>query len=199
MNGGIKKILKKLIIAGISILFITANAKATLVNSNSIVQDDIEYYVQTDKAVYVLGESIEMLYRVTNLRGELVTIHFSDQVQHYFTVKQDEYLVWDEPKIGQPATSTVVLPPGGNKEYTETWDMLDNQGVLIMPANYEVTGSFHPVILSQVDKDKYVPVSVQIEIIPEPASIALLGLGLASLLVRKKERFYCEYLKTVYF
>jgi hypothetical protein len=42
-------------------------AGATLVNSNSIVQDDIEYYIQTNKAVYDLGENVEMLYRVTNL------------------------------------------------------------------------------------------------------------------------------------
>ena len=188
MNGRTKKILKKLICAGIVILASVVPAKAVLVNSNSIVQDGIEYYFQTNKAVYVLGESVEMLYRVTNLRGELVTIHFVDQVQHYFTVKQDEYLVWDAPKVGQPAGSSVVLPPDGDKEYTETWDMLDNQRVLIMPANYEVTGSFHPVILFPEDDDKYVPVSVQIEIIPEPSTIGLLGMGLIAMLSYRREK-----------
>jgi hypothetical protein len=45
-------------------------AKANLVNSNSIIQDGIEYYIQTDKFVYDLGENVEILYRVTNLRDE---------------------------------------------------------------------------------------------------------------------------------
>ncbi|MCX5637494.1 MAG: hypothetical protein NTX52_07355 [Planctomycetota bacterium] len=33
-------------------------AKATLVNSNSIIEDGIEYYIQTDKSVYELGEGV---------------------------------------------------------------------------------------------------------------------------------------------
>jgi len=183
-----KKNLKRIVFAGIVTLFMTVIAKANLVDSNSIIRDGIEYYIQTDKAVYNLGESVEMLYRVTNLGEEDVTIHFDDQVQHYFTVKQDEYLIWDAPKMGQPALSIVVLPPGGDKEYTETWDMLGNQGVLIMPGNYEVTGSFHPVLLSQVDKDKYVPVSVSIEIIPEPSTFVLLGAGLMAMLTYRKRK-----------
>ncbi|MBW8040064.1 MAG: hypothetical protein FVQ85_08705 [Planctomycetes bacterium] len=186
MTGGTKKILKKLACVYISILFMTVSAKATLVNSNSIVQDNIEYYMQTNKDVYDLGESVELLYRVTNLGEEDVTIHFTDQVQHYFTIKHGEYLVWDAPKVGQPAGSKLVLPPSGYKEYTETWDMLDNQRVLIMPANYEVTGSFHPFLLFPEDDDKYVPVSVQIEIIPEPCTFLLLGSGLIAVLSYRK-------------
>ena len=48
-------------------------SRANLVNSNSIVQDDIEYYIQTDKSVYSLGEEVEMLYRITNLGQESIT------------------------------------------------------------------------------------------------------------------------------
>ena len=44
--------------------------KSEPVNSNSIIKDNIEYYIQTDKSVYKLGEKVEMLYRVTNKRGE---------------------------------------------------------------------------------------------------------------------------------
>ena len=39
-----------------AILITERSAKANLVNSNSIVEDDIEYYMQTDKDVYDLGE-----------------------------------------------------------------------------------------------------------------------------------------------
>ncbi|MHC4110479.1 MAG: choice-of-anchor Q domain-containing protein [Planctomycetota bacterium] len=147
----------------------TARAATTadVHNANSVVEDNIEYYMQMDKAVYDVRENVQMLYRVTNLRNEDVTIRFGDQVQHYFAVKQGENLIWDAPKVGFPAASSVVLPPNNYKEYTETWDMTDNQGVLIMLGNYEVTGCLHPVLLSQEDKDRYVPVSISIDIIHE--------------------------------
>lgn len=134
------------------------------VNSNSILKDGIEYYMQTDKFIYNSGEEVKMLYRVTNLTDQDVTFNFTDQVQHYFTVKDDGNLIWDAPKVGFPALSCFTLSPNGYKEYSENWDMVDNQGVLIVPGNYEITGSLHPILLG--DKDKYVPVSVQIEIIP---------------------------------
>jgi len=136
------------------------------VNCNSIVKDGIEYYMQTNKSVYSLGETVEMLYRVTNLRDHEVTFNFNDQVQHYFTVKDNGNLIWDAPKVGPPAGSAFVLQPNGYKEYSETWDMVDNQGILITPGTYEITGSLHPVLLAREDKDKYVPVSVSIEIVP---------------------------------
>jgi len=187
MNGGIKRSLKKLIFVCISILFMTVSAKATLVDSNSsIVVDNIEYYMQTNKSFYELGENVEMLYRVTNLGDEDVTIHFVDQVQYYFTVRHDDNIIWYAPKLGQPAESELVITPSSYKEYDETWDMFDNLGVLITPGNYEITGSLHPILLSQVDKDKYVPVSLFIEIIPEPATILLFGLGV---LLVKARRF----------
>ncbi len=70
MSREAKKNRKKLICAGIVALALTACAKANLIDSNSIVQDDIEYYMQTNKSVYDLGEDVELLYRVTNLGND---------------------------------------------------------------------------------------------------------------------------------
>ncbi len=47
-------------------IVIPSQAPANSVNSNSIVKGDIEYYLQTDKAVYEAGETVQKLYRVTN-------------------------------------------------------------------------------------------------------------------------------------
>jgi len=70
MSGEEKKRMKRVVCAGIVTLALAGCAKANLVDSNSIVQDGIKYYLQTDKAVYSLGENVEILYRITNLRDE---------------------------------------------------------------------------------------------------------------------------------
>ena len=61
----------------ILVLGTAQSAIATPVNSNSIIADGIEYYVQSDKAVYDVEDNIEMLYKVTNLTSEPVTFSFS--------------------------------------------------------------------------------------------------------------------------
>lgn len=182
-----KKSLKSLAYAGIIGLALAGGgreAKATL-NSNSIIKDNIEYYMQTDKAVYDLGENVEMLYRVTNLGSENITFNFDDQVQYCFLVKDNGNTIWDTPKAGFPGGSIFVLQPNNFKEYSKDWNMLNNQGSSIRPGTYYVTGSLHPVFLIQ--EDKYAPVSVQVEIIPEPATLGLVGLGLAGLYLNRKK------------
>ena len=155
-------------------------------NNNSIVKDNIEYYMQTNKKEYKLGENVEMLYRVRNLGNKEVIFNFSDQVQYYFAATKDGNLTyywyspktkdgnlrWFAPKVGLPALSSFGLEPGGYKEYTETWNMIDERGTtdttddtLIAVGSYYIMGSLHPMLLSQ--KNKYVPVSVSININPK--------------------------------
>ncbi|MBA7477678.1 hypothetical protein ES707_13092 [subsurface metagenome] len=134
------------------------------VNSNSKVEDGIEYYIQTDKAVYNLGENVEMLYRVTNLGAEDVTFEFAIQQQTYFEVSDNETRIWGWPKLVNPAGSIFTLHPGEFKEYFKEWDMInDNTGALVIPGNYDVTGVLH----YPPSHERYVPVSVEIEIITE--------------------------------
>ena len=155
-------------------------------NNNSIVKDNIEYYMQTNKKEYKLGENVEMLYRVRNLGNKEVIFNFSGQVQYYFAATKDGNLTyywyspktkdgnlrWFAPKVGLPALSSFGLEPGGYKEYTETWNMIDERGTtdttddtLIAVGSYYIMGSLHPMLLSQ--KNKYVPVSVSININPK--------------------------------
>ncbi|MHC4365778.1 MAG: hypothetical protein ACYSTJ_09950, partial [Planctomycetota bacterium] len=70
-------IISLLFAAALLILCITSQTLANSVNSNSIVKDDIEYHVQTDKALYSTGETVQMLYRVTNLGPDAVVIWFN--------------------------------------------------------------------------------------------------------------------------
>ena len=168
MSGIRREKLGRLICAGIATLALAGSAKATLVNSNTVVEDEIEYYVQTDKSVYHLGEDVEILYRGTNLSEDDVEFIFSygpiDNTCDWM-VDKDQLRIWDN--LGRPATGVMTsfnLSPSGSFEYTHTWNMTYKNGDDILPGNYNVTGvlGYHP------DHDRYVPVSVEITILSEP-------------------------------
>ncbi|MGB2809960.1 MAG: BsuPI-related putative proteinase inhibitor [Sedimentisphaerales bacterium] len=194
MIGETKKSLKKLACVCISLLFMTVSAKATLVDSNSsIVVDNIKYYTQTDKYVYDLGESVEMLHRVTNLRDEPLTFVFAYQQQCSFEVWDGETRIWWWPKLISPMMSSFTLQPGEFKEFLQDWDMMNDNGTwnpiddfLVSPGIYDVSGQ-----LRGSTSDGIIPesVSVPIQIIPEPSTLGLLGTGLMAVLsyrMRKK-------------
>jgi len=168
MTGEFKKILKKLFCAGIVALALagTKEARATCVNSNSVVKGDIEYYMQTNKSVYSLGENVKMLYRLTNLsHSNSVKFEFSNLQQWSFEVRDGTTTIWWWPKMINPALSQFTLYPGDVKGYFKEWDMMnDNTGTIVTPGTYDVIGA----LLSVRDLEKYVPVSVQIEIVEGP-------------------------------
>jgi len=187
MGNHIKISAKELYFAAVAVLMMLAvatvtKANAVPVNSNSIVKDGIEYYIQTDKAVYNLGQDVEMLYRVTNLGTQDLMFEFAYQQQNSFETSEAQARMWGWPKLVNPAFSSFDLRPGEFKEFLIDWDMInDNTGALVFPGNFDVTGAlkYFP------GHDRYVPVSVQVEIIPEPTSLLLLGMGLAGLLTHK--------------
>ena len=196
MMGETKNILKKLFWAGIVGLVILAghpkDAGATLVDSNSIVRDGIEYYIQTDKSVYDLGESVEMLHRVTNLRDEAVTFVFAYQQQCFFEVWYGETRIWGWPKLVNPAGSGFTLQPGEFKEFLKDWDMSNDNGTLtpiddffVSPGIYDVSGQLMGSSTSGIIPES---VLVPIQIIPEPCSLALLGAGLLGIILAKKRK-----------
>lgn len=187
MNGETKKILKKLACVCISILFMTVSAKATLVNSNSIVQDGIEYYIQTDKAVYDLGESVEMLYRVTNLRDEEVSFAFPNTPEWNFWVERDGQSIWRAVNGWYTMGCGFTLNPGESKQFPTynppyIWDMRDSENNLVDVGEYSVIGGLD----GGTGEYDSTGVPVLIEIVPEPATILLFGL---SMLLVKARRF----------
>jgi hypothetical protein len=155
------------------ILLVTSTARsattADVPNANSIVLDNIEYYMQTDKAVYDLAENVEMLYRVTNLSNEDVEFIFTygplDNTCDWM-VDENELRIWDN--LGRPGTREITsfsLSPSESYAYTHTWDMTYKDGGNISPGNYTVTGAVY-----YSSNEIYVPVSVSIDIVHEPVS-----------------------------
>ena len=173
----------------IAILCLSETIQADIVpiNSNSKVIDGIEYYVQTDKSIYTLGENVEMLYKVTNLNNYSVTFHVPSIPEYDFWVQKDGVDIWWRGHgfwlWGGQFTleqNESWICPGLNKPYL--WDMRDNGNNLVGLGIYNVIGgifyrSEHPVDTK---------VSVPIQIVPEPSTILFFSIGTLVIWIRKK-------------
>jgi len=169
MSREVRDKLKTTICVSIIVLAIAGwvrQARATCAISNFVIKDGIEYYMQTDKAVYSLGEKVKMMYRVTNLSNQDVTFWFANQQQSYFKVSDGATIIWYRPHQFLPAVSEFTLGPGEFKGYFEQWSMVNERtGNPVTPGIYDITGALFSV---KDPAKRHVPVSVQIEIMAEP-------------------------------
>jgi len=84
-----------------------------------------------------------------------------------------------------------TLQPNETREFQTAWNMMNDNGTiwpttddfLVSPGIYNVVGE-----VAIFPTYRRVPVSVSINIVPEPTSILLFGTGLISLLTRNKQK-----------
>ena len=153
----------------------------TEVNSNSIINEGIEYYMQTDKKDYKLGENVEMLYRVTNLGVGNVTLGvvMADPLNYYkFRVMRNGIQIWEY----YHATAVLAFHGFGldsyeSKTFQDTWTMMNNNGTRVIKDDDfpEVPyagndddfpdGPFIYTVVGELDIVNKVPVTVNISII----------------------------------
>jgi hypothetical protein len=161
-----------------TIMCFSTSANATLVNWNAIEVNDVEYYVQTDKSTYLLGEDVEMLYRITNLGQESITYTVGWSPIWNFWAETGGQHIWTGMYSKLAVVTSLTIEPGESVEFPEynspfTWDLRDDAGDLVQPGEYNVVGGIdHPE-----DYYAYTKVPVQIEVIPEPATLLLLAIG----------------------
>jgi hypothetical protein len=145
----------------------------TPVNSNSVVKDGIEYYLQTNKSVYHLGEDVEILYRITNVSEdplEIAGILNCEYAWSHFVIRDSNNTgIWEYIRGVPPCGwTTLHLDPHECKEYQKTWNMINDNGTWKKdddfpagPGSYNITGEL------ELDGGcERVPVSVRIKIIP---------------------------------
>jgi len=189
MNEEAKKRLKELIFAGISILFITANAEATFVDANA-VEEGLEYYIRIDKGIYDLGENIEMLHRLTNVGDQTLNVCDLDIYTLSLELTRPEGDILFAPYFGPPfppmppgLPDIITLNPGECIE-TRWYITLANWGSYgewveepfsivgpysIISEYYNGYGGEGPLGLE--------PDALDFAIIPEPATVLFLALG----------------------
>lgn len=102
-------------------------------DSNSIIKDSIEYYIQTDKSVYDLGENVEMLFKVTNLRDEEWTFGYMLPVLDILVAtkeggKFNTVWFWSWDGIWPAVPKVVRLQPSESVELNGIWPQLNLNG-----------------------------------------------------------------------
>ncbi|UCF44114.1 MAG: hypothetical protein JSV99_04115 [Planctomycetota bacterium] len=187
----------------ILLVALPTRAAATLLNSNSIIEDNIEYYMQTDKFVYHHGEIVDMFYSATNLGPDDVTIGWvaADPLAHYtFKVMQGNAQIWRYNYITPVlAFEPFTLGPYQSRAFQTAWNLMHNNGTPwnpdddfpVSPGTYSAIGELNLVPFLKCDR---VPVSVCLQVIPEPATIFLLALpALVLLRTRRPQRIPAEH------
>jgi len=164
MLGKTNQIFKKLVYAGIvaSVFLAGVAGKAMPApDSNSIVVDDIELYVETDKSFYYLGENIEILYRLTKLGfpGAIIPCYQTPPLN--IEVQKDGETIWMEVQGWWMVPIDLELRWGDPCEIASCWDMNDFNDVTVEPGTYDVLGVIY-------DGIGIPDVGVQITILPEP-------------------------------
>ena len=176
-------VLMVMVLAGISSL-----AEGDVINSNSTIVDDIEYYVQTDKEIYNLGEDVEMLYRVTNLSEKEVSFGFPQYDVYNFWVDKDGDNIWRAVNSWLWVATEFTLSHNESKEFPtsipyQIWDMRNSEGNLVNLGQYDIIGG----LFSTSGGYEYTEVSAPITIVPEPATILIFGTGIIGIRASKRK------------
>lgn len=200
MAGKIRKTLKSKICAVMVALALAGGAReARGTLSNSIVKDNIEYYIQTDKAVYDLGEDVELLYRITNWRNETWEVGAIGSTMDIVVSAKDgeeerEVWMWHWYRGGHGGPVEFKLEPGEAKEIRGIWPQVDYKGTVMMDddsavsaGTYRVEAIFKYSVGGNVGVTEK-PVALDIAVVPEPGSFGLFALGVLCLRRHSKRR-----------
>lgn len=106
---------------------------------------DWEVTLTSDRRRYNSGQSVHLTLRLTNTGDKPLQLTFASAKTHDFTVSDgDGRIVWQwshDRAFAQALQERTVLV-GGSLTREVTWDGSDNDGDIVEPGDYEVTGWF---------------------------------------------------------
>ncbi len=162
-----------IVLGGLIVLGVLAGAaQAEIIVPTSM--NDMGYFIQADKDVYDLGETVNIFHGVTNPMDASYTFQTTQSPGFFLRVKQEGNIVWERQAFKQVFWGLTLLP---EETYAQehSWDMLDDSENLVEPGEYELVGMV----------GGYESASTYITIIPEPASMLILLAG-GSLIFRRR-------------
>jgi hypothetical protein len=100
--------------------------------------DGIEYYMATDQAVYSIGDSVHMTYKITNLSDSPISFIFpSTQRYDFFIMRNDSFIwCWSWGLGFITLMGEIFLNPGDSTQAFASWSDQTYPGL------YEVTGFY---------------------------------------------------------
>jgi len=103
-------------------------------NRASVEKNGVEYYLEADKSSYRLGESVTILYHVTNKTDEvkdLGTVFNCEYCIRQLQITLGDKEIWRTCRIPPPCGQKEFrLNPHESWEYTEAWNMVNDNGTL---------------------------------------------------------------------
>jgi hypothetical protein len=175
---------KSITLKALMFLAVMFTYNAIALNWNSIEVNDIEYYVQTDKSLYELGENVEMLYRITNLSQQSITYTSHASPVWNFWAETGGQHIWTGMHFKLPGGTFWTLDPSDSVEFPEygvfTWNLKDDDNNPVQPGEYLVIGG-----IDEPGYYDYTKVYVPIEVIPEPSVLLLFAAGIVVLRTKR--------------
>ena len=98
-------------------------------------------FIETDKDVYALGETVRVLHRVTNEEDADITMQLmSSPAFDLYVLDDSQVKLWSAHKVFAMVVWTLTLSPGEFVEREYIWDMTDDDGIPVPPGVYEIAG-----------------------------------------------------------
>ncbi len=150
---------------------VSVSVNIEITNSAVVEKDGIEYYLQTENHSYNLGDTVEILYRVTNKTNyvrKLGVVPNCEYCKNELYITHGEEEIWRKCRIIPPCGFTEFnLNSNESWEYEDDWDMTNDNGTFEQDDDFSITSSGTYNVVGELrlyEGGTRVPVLVSIEI-----------------------------------
>ena len=104
----------------------------------------VDVEIRLDKATYGLGEPVGITLALTNTGQTTASFQFPTGQMYDFVVTREGQRVWQWSlgRVFVQAFTTLTLPPGEARTFTDHWDQRNAQGQQVPPGAYEMAALF---------------------------------------------------------